>query len=86
MTLRTFLESIGLIESSPPVKKRHCESQDKLTKLEEEHKKALNEVEMALRHQKAASEHVSGIAQKQADDAENALKALRGILRRSIGG
>jgi len=83
MILRDFLESMGFLK--PKLKKEdHYNLQDKTSALEEEHRKALREVETALNHQRAASQHVSGIAQKQADDAEQALKTLRGILRRSL--
>jgi ferric-dicitrate binding protein FerR (iron transport regulator) len=83
MTLQDILEWIGLCKPKE-VRQKTYNHQDRVSQLEEEHKKALGEVEQALQHQRAAAAHVSGVAQKQADEAEQALKTLRGILRRSL--
>jgi ferric-dicitrate binding protein FerR (iron transport regulator) len=83
MSIQDILEWVGLCKPKE-VKQRTYDHQDRVSQLEEEHKRALGEVEQALQHQRAAAAHVSGVAQKQADEAEQALKTLRGILRRSL--
>jgi len=83
MSFQDFLESIGLCKPKG-AKQKVDDTRERVSQLEEEHAKALAEVEQALQHQRAAAAHVSGVAQKQVDDAEQALKTLRGILRRSL--